>query len=195
MTDDETTHALILASAIAVVADVGYRSTSLTAVAAGAGVPESVVEHEFPSKAMLMSEAVAWIFGDVAHYMGSRIEAEPEGLPRIRMYIRALCTYYYDRPRYMRAMRAIVGSGELQGPTKYLSSAQRWRPAGDILAEGQRKGLLGQFDPRAVAIVIAGGIDGLFDEWSSDPSFDLPAAAGQLEALVAGLTRGAVFAP
>lgn len=195
MTDDETTHASILAAAITVVADVGYTSAPLSAIAAGAGVPEAVIEHQFQSKAMLMSEAAAWIFGDLAHYIASRIEPEPAGLPRIQMYIRAMCNYYYENPRHLRALGAVLGSGELVGAAGHRTSTRRWQAVAEILGDGQREGRLGTFDPKAVAIVIGGGIDGLLTEWASDPSFDLPAAAEELAGVMASLTQGAVFAP
>ncbi len=139
MTDDEETHASILAAAIAVVADVGYRSASLSAVAAGAGVDAAVVEHRFPSKSMLMSEAAAWIYGDQAHYIGSRVELESEGLARIQAYIRTICTYYYERPRYLWALNSVIESGELVGFTGDRMSERWWQAPADMLADSQRR--------------------------------------------------------
>lgn len=194
MTNDETTHGSILAAAIEVVADAGYSSASLAGIAGRAGVSPVVIEDEFPSKSMLMAEAAAWIYGDQAHYIGSHIEAVPEGLPRVQTYIRSMCAYYYENPQHLRALGAVIGSGELVGPPSEHPSTRRWHALADLLTQGQRHGLLGAFDARAVAIIIDGAIDGLIAEWSRDPTFDVPAAAEELADLVSALTRGAVFA-
>jgi TetR/AcrR family transcriptional regulator len=194
VTNDETTHGSILAAAIEVVADAGYSSASLAGIAGRAGVSPVVIEDEFPSKSMLMAEAAAWIYGDQAHYIGSRIEAVPEGLPRVQTYIRSMCAYYYENPQHLRALGAVIGSGELVGPPSEHPSTRRWHALADLLTQGQRHGLLGAFDARAVAIIIGGAIDGLIAEWSRDPTFDVPAAAEELADLVSALTRGAVFA-
>lgn len=195
MTNEEDAHASsILAAAIHVVGEYGYGPASLQDIADRAGVTGESIERQFPSKSMLMSEAAAWIFGDLALCLGTRMDSEPEGLPKIQAYIRSMIAYFVANPRYFHALAETMGSGELVGPPADRPKTRRWQGVADVLAEGQRQGVLGSFDTRAVAIVIGGGIDGLLAEWTDDPSFDISAAAEELANLVSSLSVGAVFA-
>lgn len=195
MTDEEHAHASIVEAAMDVVAESGYGPASLADIASRADVPPALIEQQYPSKALLISEAVAWVYGDVAHYLGSRIDGAPDGLPKITAYIRSLTAYFYENPARFRALSEAIGSGELIGPPGDQPATRRWQAVADILADGQRKGMLGAFDPRALAIIIGGAIDGLIAESFADPTFDLLEATEELTRLVGSLTRGAVFAP
>ncbi|WP_072803797.1 TetR/AcrR family transcriptional regulator [Rhodococcoides yunnanense] len=193
MTNDEDTHASIVAAAVAVIAETGYASASLTTVAERADVPEATVVGLFGNKPTLIAMTMGWMYGDLAHYVGARLEGEPEGLPKIQAYIRAMNRYFFDNPGHIRVMGEVIGSGELVGPPGDQPATRRWQSVADMLAEGQRNGVLGKFDPRAVAIVIGGAIDGLLVEWTTDSSFDLIAATEELARMVSVLTRDAAF--
>nr|WP_296772775.1 hypothetical protein [Rhodococcus sp. (in: high G+C Gram-positive bacteria)] len=192
MTNDDDIHGSVVAAAIDVVDDTGCESASLATIAERSGHSESAVVEIFPDFAALISATVAWMFGDVAHYVGSRIDEQPDGLPKIQTYIRAMNRYYFDNPKYLRVVAEVLGGG-IDGAPGDRTRERRWQAVADLLSDGQRRGLLGTFDTRAVAIVIGGGIDGLITEWTMDPEFDLLGGTEELVAMVESLTKGAVF--
>lgn len=194
MTEDEELQGALVAATIDVIAESGYAALSIPAVAARAEIELDVVGGHFPDAATLVSVTMGWMYGDLAHRVGSRVEAEESGLPRVQAYIRAMNRYFFDNPKHIRVMGEVIGSGNLDGEPGIRPRERRWRAVAELLEDGQRHGRLGAFDTRAVAIVIGGAIDGLIVEWTEDPSFDLLAGTEELIDLVAGLTRGAAFA-
>lgn len=195
MTEHEDLQASLVAATIDEVYESGYAAASLSSIAQRAGVDENVVEQHYPDLSTLVTVTMGWMYGDLGYYVGSRIEEASDGLGRIQAYIRAMVRYFYDNPKHVRVMGEVIGSGDLGGEPGDRTRERRWQALADLMSDGQRNGLLGDFDPRAVAIIVGGSIDGLIVEWTADSTFDLLAAAEALVDLVSTLTRGAAFAP
>ncbi|HEX5403608.1 MAG TPA: hypothetical protein VFX16_15060, partial [Pseudonocardiaceae bacterium] len=59
----------------------------------------------------------------------------------------------------------------------------------DFLAEGQRNGEFGEFDPRVVAVMIRQAVDAAVLEAAIDPDIDMTAFAAQLVLMFDRVTR------
>ncbi|ARF58976.1 TetR/AcrR family transcriptional regulator [Streptomyces gilvosporeus] len=162
----------------------GYPATSLSAIAERAGVSKAAVLYHFTSKDNLTRAALDQVMTQFRGYVTERL-ARAEG-PReaVVAYVRAMIGYQQANRRHVRVITEMLlddaGGTQLKTPGSH-DTGGRWQALADLLTEGQKAGVLREFDARTVALAIGGAIDGVIAHWLVHPELDLDAAAAELE--------------
>ncbi|MFB7630943.1 TetR/AcrR family transcriptional regulator [Streptomyces sp. NPDC056149] len=162
----------------------GYPATSLSAIAERAGVSKAAVLYHFSSKDNLTRAALTQVLDQFGGYVRERVERAADPLAAVVAYVHAMIGYQRDNRRQVRVITEMLlddhGGTRLKTPGSH-DTYDRWQGLAALLAEGQRAGVLREFDTRAVALAIGGAIDGLIGHWLAHPDLDLDAAAAELE--------------
>ncbi|MCK7626371.1 TetR/AcrR family transcriptional regulator [Streptomyces sp. RS10V-4] len=162
----------------------GYPATSLSAIAERAGVSKAAVLYHFTSKDNLTRAALTQVMAEFSAYVRERVERAPDPLAALLAYVRAMIGYQRDNRRHVRVITEMLlddgGGTRLKNPGSH-DTHDRWQSLAALLADGQRAGVLREFDTRTVALAIGGAIDGVIGHWLVHPDLDLDAAAAELE--------------
>ncbi|GAA2643214.1 TetR/AcrR family transcriptional regulator [Streptomyces lunalinharesii] len=162
----------------------GFPSTSLAAIAERAGVSKAAVLYHFSSKDNLTRAALTQVLEQFGGYVRERVERAPDPLAAVVAYVHAMIDYQRDHRRQVRVITEMLlddaGGTRLKTPGQH-DTYGRWQALAALLEEGQRAGVLREFEPRAVALAIGGAIDGVIGHWLDHPDLDLDAAAAELE--------------
>ncbi|MFI1202395.1 TetR/AcrR family transcriptional regulator (plasmid) [Streptomyces sp. BHT-5-2] len=162
----------------------GYPSTSLSAIAERAGVSKAAVLYHFSSKDNLTQAALTQVLEQFGDHVRERVEAAPDPLAALVAYVHAMIGYQRDHRRQVRVITEMLlddhGGTRLKSPGSHDTYA-RWQFLAALLTEGQRAGVLREFDPRTMSLAIGGAIDGVIGHWLAHPDLDLDAAAAELE--------------
>lgn len=167
----------------------GYSGTSLAGIAEAAGITKAAVLYYFPSKAAVIDatyEAVlAALTSDMAAAVGA---ARPETAPAA--YVRSMIDHLRDHPRHVR----VLAEAAQQGETGH-SRRDRWQPLATLFETAGSGSGETTTDPRTLAVIIGGAIDGIVTERLHDPSFDSRHAAETLIAMLSQFTHPSNAAP
>ena len=162
----------------------GYPATSLSAIAERAGVSKAAVLYHFSSKDNLTRAALTQVLDQFGGYVRGRVGRAADPLAAVVAYVHAMIGYQRDHRRQVRVITEMLlddhGGTRLKTPGSH-DTYDRWQTLAALLAEGQRAGVLREFDTRTVALAIGGAIDGLIGHWLAHPDLDLDAAAAELE--------------
>jgi AcrR family transcriptional regulator len=162
----------------------GYPATSLAAIAERAGLSKAAVLYHFASKDNLARATLAYVVERFTAYVDEKVAAAPDPRAAVVAYVRAMIGYQRDNRRHVRVITEMLlddaDGTRLKNPGGH-DTAGRWNALADLLAAGQRAGLLREFDPPTVALAIGGAIDGVVAHWLVHPGLDLDAAADELE--------------
>lgn len=165
--------AQIVRAAIETIGELGYARASFGQVAKRAGLSSTgMISYHFDGKADLIAEVARHVLEDSIAYMGPRIDAADGYGAKLRAYIESNLEYIREHPVELRAVMDILYNNQ--------SGAWDWYGrAVDILEEqlreGQRTGEFGDFEPRAMAVLVRQGIDGVFSELRVNPATDIAA--------------------
>jgi TetR/AcrR family transcriptional regulator, fatty acid metabolism regulator protein len=83
----------VVTAAIEVLAETGYGSTSLAAIAQHAGISKSVISYHFSGKDELMETVVDAIYTDVAAAVGPQLDDADSPADRVRAYVLSVAQY------------------------------------------------------------------------------------------------------
>ncbi|MCR8577903.1 TetR/AcrR family transcriptional regulator [Streptomyces sp. Isolate_219] len=169
---------------IDVISTRGYPATSLSAIAERAGLSKAAVLYHFSSKDKLTRAALEQVMEQFSAYVTERLARAAGPRDAIVAYVRAMIGYQQANRRQVRVITEMLlddeGGTRLKTPGSHDTHG-RWQGLADLLTEGQKAGVLREFDPQTVALAIGGAIDGVIAHWLAHPELDLDAAAAELE--------------
>ncbi|MGW3012427.1 TetR/AcrR family transcriptional regulator [Streptomyces sp. NPDC001219] len=162
----------------------GYPATSLSAIAERAGLSKAAVLYHFSSKDKLTKAALEQVMEQFSAYVTERLARAAGPRDAIVAYVRAMVGYQQANRRQVRVITEMLlddeGGTRLKTPGSHDTHG-RWQGLAELLTEGQRAGVLREFDVQTVALAIGGAIDGVIAHWLAHPELDLDAAAVELE--------------
>ncbi|QHC24152.1 TetR/AcrR family transcriptional regulator [Streptomyces sp. GS7] len=162
----------------------GYPAASLSAIAERAGVSKAAVLYHFSSKDNLTREALTQVLDQFGGYVAERVAGAPDPQAAVVAYVHAMIGYQRDNRRQVRLITEMLlddqGGTRLKTPGSHDTHDRRQTLAA-LLMEGQKAGVLREFDAPTVALAIGGAIDGVIGHWLAHPDLDLHAAAAELE--------------
>ncbi|MFD6396301.1 TetR/AcrR family transcriptional regulator [Nocardia sp. NPDC060249] len=176
---EEARRRQIIASAAEVISELGYANASLARIAERAGISKGVISYHFDGKDELMSQVVIQLFVAGAEFMGPFIEAAAADGSRaiLHAYLSSNLQFIDNNRSYVAAVADIVLN--LRGPDGTLrfdtpdGDREMIAPLVAALAEGQRAGEFGDFDPTVLARLIRDSIDGVANRAVREPDFDM----------------------
>lgn len=180
---EEARRRQIIDGTIELVAERGPAAASLAAIAARAGISKAAVLYHFAYKDAVLDATMHHVLAAYVAAVGERIDAAhgPEGM--LVAYLRGTVEHMRDHPTHVRVLvEGLVRDPELAPGSP--RQASRWQAIAGILEQGQEAGNFRVFDPRALALMINGALDGVVAEWIAAPDLDLDAAADELETAV-----------
>jgi AcrR family transcriptional regulator len=189
---EQARRAQIVASAIEVVAEVGYANASMALIARRAGISRGLISYHFAGKTELISEILVEVFGDVGAYIGARVEPRTTAAGRLRAYIEANLGYMAAHRSRIAAVVEIVSGGGLAalGVDPAAAEDDALGPVVDLFRRGQADGEFRDFDPVLMARALRGVIDSMAPR-ASDTGVDLEAAAREIATMFDLATRRA----
>ncbi|MFI5523552.1 TetR/AcrR family transcriptional regulator [Streptomyces platensis] len=162
----------------------GYPATSLSAIAERAGLSKAAVLYHFSSKDNLTRAALEQVMEQFSAYVTERLARAAGPREAIVAYVRAMIGYQQANRRQVRVITEMLlddgGGTRLKTPGSHDTHG-RWQALAELLTEGQKAGVLREFDTQTVALAIGGAIDGVISHWLAHPELDLDAAAAELE--------------
>jgi TetR/AcrR family transcriptional regulator len=182
----------IVECTIALVAERGPAAASLSAIAARAGISKAAVLYHFSTKDAVLEATVRHVLTSFAAAVGERVDAAEGPEAMLVAFLRGAVDHLHEHPGQVRVL--VEGLVRDRDAARELApgspaGASRWQGVATILEAGQRSGVFRGFDPRTLALVINGALDGLVAEWVGDPGFDLAGAAEELERSVLRAVR------
>lgn len=184
----------IIDATILVLARQGVAQTSLSRIAAQAGISKSIISYHFSGKDEIFEQLFALVSTRIEAAIVPRIEAAATTWERIAAYIEGQLAYMYQHREELLAIGHIalsfVGSSDI--PTYIAAtSAEEHQLLRDWLAEGQAEGAFVPFDVDVVAAMISGAIESTLSRWASAPETDLDHYSIELVALFKRAITGA----
>ena len=148
--------AQIVASAIGVIAEVGYANASFSRIAKHAGLSSTgMISYHFAGKDDLYAACVTEIEQVTGAYMNPRIDAADGHVGKLRAYVESNVALVGEHPAEVRALIDMVKNAGSQ------SAAVNGRLAvfEEHFRTGQEAGDFRPFDTRTVALALTGGLD------------------------------------
>ncbi|MFE3551043.1 TetR family transcriptional regulator [Streptomyces kronopolitis] len=172
----------ILESAMELIAERGYRRTTLAAVAERAGLTQQGLLHHFPTKELLLVGVLEardrWDLASAAAASGSRTDM-----------LAALVDYNATRPGIVRTYTVLSADSVTEDHPARAFFESRFRSVRASLAEALRAEcgdtLPGGLTPERAAPLMVAVLDGLQLQWLLDPQeVDMPSAFRDFLALL-----------
>jgi len=192
---EEARRRQIVDGTIALVAERGHAGTSLSGIAARAGISKAAVLYHFATKDAVVEATFAHVVEGFVAAVGAEVDAADGPEAMLLAYLHGTVGHLRRHPEHMRVLvEGLVddrrGARELAPGAP--AAAGRWQAVAGMLAEGQDAGAFRPFDTRVLAVVIGGALDAVVAEWLGDPAFDLDAATEELSASVLRMIRTVV---
>ncbi|WP_327139872.1 TetR/AcrR family transcriptional regulator [Nocardia sp. NBC_01327] len=174
---EEARRRQIIAAAVDLIAEIGYGNASLAKIAEHAGISKGVISYHFDGKDDLMTQLVIQLYVSGAEFMTPVIAAAVGPRNRLRAYIASNLDFIDANKQYVAAMTDVVlNLRDAEGQLKftYAEGAEEiLRPLVDMLREGQRDSVFGDFDPLLMAKSIRDAIDGTAGRAIQESDFDV----------------------
>lgn len=185
--------AQIVASAIEVIADVGYHKASFAKIAEHAGLSSTgMISYHFAGRDDLMREVVTEVMRLGESYLRPRIEAHADWADRLRASIEGNLDLCAEYPQHLAAIVEVLGNlhGSDADMTAFLETAEAHLAFQvDQLRAAQRAGAFCDFDPWVMMRAIRAAIDDVVRRAAHDPQLDVRAAGRELADLFDRATR------
>jgi AcrR family transcriptional regulator len=176
----------ILTAVIELLADGGYQSASLAAIAARIGASKGVVSYHFDGKDELLAHVVTTVLSDAAAYMTPRILAVADAQDRVRAYVSGNLDYLDQHRTEARALTAVLAGlpPDADGAPAYAAANREAVAAlAILLRDAQNSGQFRTFDVQVVARSLRASIDAVTELLRADPDIDIGAYGQELTAL------------
>jgi AcrR family transcriptional regulator len=146
----------IVASAIEVIAEVGYANASFSRIAKHAGLSSTgMISYHFAGKDDLNAACVTEIEEITGAYMNPRIDAADGHVGKLRAYVESNVALVGEHPAEVRALIDMVKNAGSQSP----AVNGRLAVFEEHFRSGQDAGAFRPFDTRTVALALTGGLD------------------------------------
>ncbi|MFI7612786.1 TetR/AcrR family transcriptional regulator [Nonomuraea terrae] len=180
---EEARRAQIVASAIEVIAEIGFAQASLARIAQHAGISKGVISYHFAGKDELMEEVVERTYGTIAEHVGTRMVGLTTATELLRTHIVSVADHMRGHRTQLLALGEIFYNlRTADGQPRYGINANEeiYRALEEIYRLGQESGEFRDFDRRVMAVAHSSAIDSMFAYWAANPGHDLDAHARQL---------------
>ncbi|MEU0566079.1 TetR/AcrR family transcriptional regulator [Nonomuraea sp. NPDC005983] len=180
---EEARRAQIIASAVEVIADLGFARASLAQIAKHAGISKGVISYHFASKDALMEEVVDRLYAGIADHVLARTEGVATATELLRTHILSVAEHMRGHRTQIKALGEIFYNlRDADGRPRYGINANEevYQALEQIYRLGQESGEFRQFDVRVMAITQSSAIDNMFAYWVARPGHDLDAHAREL---------------
>ncbi|WP_328328051.1 TetR family transcriptional regulator [Kribbella sp. NBC_00382] len=184
---EQARRAQIVTAAIEVIARDGAAQASFKSIAQEAGLSSTgMISYHFAGKQELIAEVGREILERFGEFVLARTSGVEEPAAILRGFVEANVEFL--RTHRSHAATLIRIKSDL-APVELALSDQAALAA--VLQQGQTDGVLRDFDPQLMAVMILSIRDGLVRQFDLDPALDLDAAAAEFTALVDLATRKA----
>lgn len=160
-----------------VLAEAGYAHASLARIAKHAGISKGVISYHFAGKDELMRQVVHQLFVSGAEFMEPIVDAAEGPHNRLRAYIESNLSFIAANTTFIAAMMEVVlNLRNADGTLTFARTGgedEMLAPLASMLAEGQKAGEFGDFDPKIMAKLIRDSIDGIAGRAIREPNFDV----------------------
>ncbi|GAA2396976.1 TetR/AcrR family transcriptional regulator [Nonomuraea africana] len=180
---EQARRAQIMASAIEVIAEVGFAKASLALIAKHAGISKGVISYHFSGKDELMEQVVDHVYSGIADFVLARMEGENTATGLLRTHILTVAEHMRDHRVQLMALGEIFHNLRLpDGSPRYgvAANEELYESLERIYRFGQSTGEFREFDPRVMAITHSSAVDNMFAYWAVHPEHDLDAHAREL---------------
>jgi TetR/AcrR family fatty acid metabolism transcriptional regulator len=180
---EEARRAQIVASAVEVIADVGFAQASLARIAKHAGISKGVISYHFAGKDELMQEVVERSYGGIVEHVMAKMEGLRSATELLRTHILTVAEHMRGHRTQLQALGEIFYNlRTAEGRPHYGIKANEeiYLALEQIYRLGQANGEFRDFDPRVMAITHSSAIDNMFAYWVATPGHDLDAHAAEL---------------
>ncbi|BCK55415.1 TetR/AcrR family transcriptional regulator [Nocardia wallacei] len=190
---EEARRRQIIGAAVEVISEFGYGKASLARIARQAGISKGVVSYHFDGKDDLMAQLVVQLYVSAAERIAPAVAAAAGPRDALLAYIRANLAFIDDNRKHVAAlMDVVVNLRDADGRPRFAGGdgeQEILRPLVDLLAEGQRSGVFGEFDPVAMAESVRDSIDGAAGRAIRSADFDLTGYSAHVRRLYDLATR------
>ncbi|MER7360537.1 TetR/AcrR family transcriptional regulator [Nonomuraea dietziae] len=180
---EQARRAQIMASAIEVIAEVGFAKASLALIAKHAGISKGVISYHFAGKDELMEQVVDHVYSGIADFVLARMEGESTATGLLRTHLLTVAEHMRDHRVQLMALGEIFHNLRLpDGSPRYgiTANEELYESLERIYRFGQSTGEFRQFDTRVMAITHSSAVDNMFAYWAAYPEHDLDAHAREL---------------
>jgi TetR/AcrR family fatty acid metabolism transcriptional regulator len=184
---EQARRAQIVASAIEVIAEVGYAGASLAAIARHAGISKGVISYHFAGKDELMETLVVDVYSDVAAAVVARMEAAATATEKIRTHVVSVAAYMREHRSALAALGQVFNNlREPDGKPRYgmHTSEELFQVLEQLYLMGIAAGEFRELDTRVMAVTHNSAIDAMFGYWAVHPEIDVDAYAHSLADLL-----------
>ncbi len=185
--------AQIVASAIDVIAEVGYHQASFAKIAERAGLSSTgMISYHFDGRDDLMGEVAAEVLRVSEAYIRPRIEAHESPAARLRASIECNIDLLAEYPNHLPAIVEVLTNlrGSAPGMAFFFDRAeQNLAFQVEQIRRAQRAGEFCEFDPWVMVRAIRAAIDDVVRRATQDPDFDARNAGRELADLFDRATR------
>ncbi len=151
-------------------AEKGYHSTTMEDIAREAGYGTGTIYLYFKNKEELYDALFESNLADHAHFIESRVKAEPNPANKIQALIRARIDFFDQHKRFFRILLAEWSTG---GSSLNRKTHERMETmykdhlnfVTQVLSQAMRAGIIRKKDPEHLATAMSGMISFLLAEW------------------------------
>ncbi|TMR11278.1 TetR family transcriptional regulator [Nonomuraea turkmeniaca] len=184
---EEARRAQIVASAIEVIAEVGFAQASLARIAAHADISKGVISYHFAGKEELMVEVVERTYGAIAEHVLTKMQGLQSATELLRTHVLSVAEHMRGHRTQLKALGEIftnlrTADGKLRYGIK--ASEPTYLALEGIYRLGQESGEFRDFDVRVMAVTHSSAVDTMFAYWMAHPGHDLDAHARELADLL-----------
>ncbi|GAA0941472.1 TetR/AcrR family transcriptional regulator [Nonomuraea longicatena] len=184
---EEARRAQIAASAVEVLAEVGFAKASLAAIAKHAGISKGVISYHFAGKDELMEEVVTRVYTEITEYVITRMEGLTTAGEQLRVQILSVAEHMHGHRNRLLAVWEIFNNlRDADGRPRYgaHTSEDLYLLLESIYDLGQRTGEFRAFDKRVMAVTHTAAVDAMCGYWAATPGYDIDAHARELADLM-----------
>ncbi|WP_280273798.1 TetR/AcrR family transcriptional regulator [Nocardia wallacei] len=190
---EEARRRQIIAAAVEVISEFGYGNASLARIAKQAGISKGVISYHFDGKDDLMAQLVVQLYVLGAERIAPAVEAAEGPRDKLLAYIRANLAFIDDNRAYVAAlMDVVLNLRDADGRPRFAGGEgeqEIMQPLVDLMVEGQRSGVFGEFDPVAMAASIRDSIDGAAGRAIHSADFDMTSYSAHVRRIYDLATR------
>jgi AcrR family transcriptional regulator len=174
----------IVALTVELVAEHGYRGTSLQRIADAAEISKAAVLYHFPSKDAVIAAAYEHVIGSLVTEVGAAVDAAPDPLAAVETYVDTVLAHLAAHPRHARLVAESLPDD--RGITEDSpSSPRRWATLTALIGDAAGQGLVRDgIDPRTTAIMLNGVVDAVVAAALEDSSIDVDGSRAAVADLV-----------
>jgi len=189
--------AQIVASAIEVIAEVGWAQTSIRKIADRVGVAMSAVLYHFGTKDNLVDAVIEAMYRSALDAVMPPVSAATTASEKLNAYIRSSVGYFDSHRVHLAALAQLSAGFTPKDGRRFDELGLRPELAADlsaldptaILAAGQQDREFSDFPVDSMAIAVRGAVNAVVEKILRDPDFDAGAYGEDLVAIFGAAVR------